>query len=140
MIEEKGYLDVLEAVAIGRQQGLNIEADFAGRWNAQKDAKTFDTLIQQKDLVGKVRAHGPITDRNRVQAFFLAADVFVLPTYYPVEAQPMTIIEAWSGGYAGHSDSACLYRRNGPRRQGGALCCAARTGGHCSGAAKINAA
>ena len=98
MIEEKGYLDVLEAVAIGRQQGLNIEADFAGRWNAQKDAKTFDTLIQQKDLVGKVRAHGPITDRNRVQAFFLAADVFVLPTYYPVEAQPMTIIEALSAG------------------------------------------
>ncbi|MDE2834941.1 MAG: glycosyltransferase family 4 protein [Bacteroidota bacterium] len=98
MIAEKGYLDVLEAVALARQQGLVVEADFAGRWNSQTDADAFAGRIKALGLGGLVRAHGPIADRQRVQALFLAADVFVLPTYYPVEAQPMTIIEALSAG------------------------------------------
>lgn len=98
MIAEKGYLDVLEAVALARRQGLDVKADFAGRWNSQDDARAFAARIQALDLSGIARAHGPIADRRRVQALFLAADVFVLPTYYPVEAQPMTIIEALSAG------------------------------------------
>lgn len=98
MIAEKGYLDVLEAVAIAKRLGLDIKVDFAGRWNSTKDEQAFASRVQGLDLNNVVRAHGPIADRQRVQALFLAADVFVLPTYYPVEAQPMTIIEALSAG------------------------------------------
>ena len=98
MIAEKGYLDVLEALALAKRQGMDVEADFAGRWNSQHDADAFEARIGALGLRGMVRAHGPVADRQRVQALFLAADVFVLPTYYPVEAQPMTIIEALSAG------------------------------------------
>lgn len=98
MIAEKGYLDVLEAVALAKRQGLDIKVDFAGRWNSTNDELAFASRIHDLDLNNVVHAHGPITDRQRVRALFLAADVFVLPTYYPVEAQPMTIIEALSAG------------------------------------------
>ena len=98
MIAEKGYMDVLEAVSLARQLGLDVEADFAGRWNSTGDQQVFDRRIATLGLTESVRAHGPIADRKRVMSLFLAADVFVLPTYYPVEAQPMTIIEALSAG------------------------------------------
>ena len=42
--------------------------------------------------------HGGVTDRARIKALYLDADVFLLPSYYPTEAQPLTIIEALNAG------------------------------------------
>ena len=98
MIESKGYLDVLEALAIARKAGLSLEADYAGRWNADADRQAFKARTQALNLQDIVMHHGAVTDYKQVQALHLAADAFVLPTYYPVEAQPLAIIESLSAG------------------------------------------
>ena len=98
MIESKGYLDVLEALAIARREGMALEADYAGRWNSDADRQAFEARVEALELRDIVTHHGPITAYSRVQAMHLAADVFLLPTYYNIEAQPMTIIESLSAG------------------------------------------
>ena len=45
-----------------------------------------------------VHHHGPVHERALVKEFHLGADAFVLPSYYPTEAQPVSIIEALSAG------------------------------------------
>ena len=98
MIESKGYLDVLEALAMARKSGLNLRADYAGRWNSDADRQAFEARLMALDLQDVVSHHGPVMEYSRVQALHLAADAFLLPTYYPTEAQPLSIIETLSAG------------------------------------------
>ena len=97
MIPSKGYADVLKAVGILRDRGVAATADFAGRWTADADRRTFEQAVADWDLGDRVRHHGGVS-QAQARALHLAADVFVLPTYYPVEAQPLTVIEALAAG------------------------------------------
>ncbi len=96
MIASKGYLDVLEAVGQARACGVRVAATFAGRWNADADRDYFLTKVQSLGLNQVVTHHGAIRDRSRINALHREADVFLLPTYYSEEAQPISIIEALS--------------------------------------------
>ena len=98
LLPTKGYREVLEAVALLRAGGVDVRADFVGGWNAEADRDAFDAFVRQHGLEGAVTAHGSIADRARAQAFFLSADVFLLPTYYPPETQPKAILEALAAG------------------------------------------
>ena len=42
--------------------------------------------------------HGGVSERSIIKEFLNRADAFVLPTYYPIEAQPISIIEALNSG------------------------------------------
>ena len=98
MIASKGYLDVLEAVAQLHTRGVAVRADFIGGWTADDDRERFGARVARAGLVEAVTHHGAVYDRARVKRFYLDADVFLLPTYYPTEAQPLTILEALSAG------------------------------------------
>ena len=98
MISEKGYLDVLAAVGMMRQQGLPVEAHFAGGWTSEADRIAFERHVAADGLQGAVTHYGAVRDRARVKRLYLEADVFVLPTSYPTEAQPLSIIEALNAG------------------------------------------
>jgi glycosyltransferase involved in cell wall biosynthesis len=98
MIESKGYMDVLSAVSLLHDQHIHCEVDFIGRWNSGSDEDSFRATIQKLQLNDRVRVHGPIIDRARIKSFYLKATAFVLPTYYPVEAQPVSILEAINAG------------------------------------------
>ncbi|MEM1128510.1 MAG: glycosyltransferase family 4 protein [Bacteroidota bacterium] len=98
MIVSKGYLDVLEAVRLLRDEGLAVHADFVGRWQDDADRQAFAGLVDQHELGAQVTHHGGVFDRDRVKRFYLQADAFVLPTYYPTEAHPVSIIEALNAG------------------------------------------
>ena len=94
----KGSLDVLAAIPRLRARGVAVEADFVGGWESPAVCAEFEAFVRDEGLGDVVRAHGVVADRARVKAFHLAADVFLLPTYYTAEAQPLAIIEALAAG------------------------------------------
>ena len=96
MMPSKGYLDILEA--LGRVQGLALTATFGGRWNSEADRRAFASRVRALGMEKAVVHHGSISDRSRVMALHLDADVLLLPSYYREEAQPLAIIEALSAG------------------------------------------
>ena len=98
MIPEKGYLDVLAAVRRLHEQGLDLQADFVGGWQAEADREAFGRRVEEGRLQPVVTHHGSVRDRARIKALYLDADVLVLPTYYASEAQPLAIIEALNAG------------------------------------------
>lgn len=98
MIREKGYLDVLSAAALLHQAGHLEEAVFAGRWNSIQDQIAFEQEVERLGLTSRISHAGMVTDRAAARRLYLNADAFVLPTYYPTEAQPLTILEALATG------------------------------------------
>jgi len=98
MIPSKGYLDVLHAVRILQARGLSLHAAFAGQWTSEEDREAFMAVVHEHGLQDIVTHHGGVSDRARIKALYRDADVFLLPSYYPTEAQPISIIEALNAG------------------------------------------
>lgn len=98
MIASKGYQDVLHAVRLLHEGGVPVRADFAGGWEAERDRQAFERFVDSAGLGDVVVHHGGVSDRAQIKALHLAADVFLLPSYYPTEAQPLAIIEALNAG------------------------------------------
>lgn len=101
-IEEKGYLVLKKAVEKIYHQGLEekLQICFAGLWLSEQSKKDFLISIEQS-VARKCFIHiGPITDRASVKKELLSADILCLPSFYPVEAQPVSIIEAMNAGNA----------------------------------------
>ncbi len=96
-IKTKGYLDVLESAVINNNH--NVKFHFAGHFFNEEDQKKFFQYINDRDLVGKVYYHG-IVKEDQKKLLLLNSDIFVLPTYYPKEGQPISIIEAMGNGLA----------------------------------------
>lgn len=94
MIPEKGYMDVLNAIRILRDRGVACHADFVGRWQSEARCKHFAKRVAEEQLTDIVTVHGGVSDRTVIKQFYLKADAFVLPTYYLIEAQPASILEA----------------------------------------------
>jgi glycosyltransferase involved in cell wall biosynthesis len=98
MIRSKGYEDLLDAVVALRSVGYDVSVEFAGRWIDPEDEGRFLARIAERGMTGKATVHGPVSDRTRLKALMLEADVFVLPSYYPNEASPICLIEALNAG------------------------------------------
>ena len=98
MILSKGYGAVLDALHVLRQRGHEAHATFAGRWPSDDAESAFRSRIRQLELATSVTLLGGVSDREEARELYLNADVFVLPTTYPVEAQPLTILEALASG------------------------------------------
>jgi glycosyltransferase involved in cell wall biosynthesis len=98
MIPSKGYLDVLQAVKLLEEEGIPVTAEFVGRWQSDDEQNAFMQYVAEHKLTEVVTAHGGVSDRMMIKQFYLNADVFLLPTYYPAEAQPLSILEAINAG------------------------------------------
>ncbi len=98
MIPSKGYLDVLGGLALLRRQGVPASATFIGRWPDSNAEGSFRARASELGVSDAVTVPGGVSDRSVIQQYYLDADLFVLPTSYPIEAQPLTVIEAFSAG------------------------------------------
>ncbi|MEO0558537.1 MAG: glycosyltransferase [Bacteroidota bacterium] len=97
MIPSKGYEHVLSATALLRDRNVPVQTTFAGRWESDVAARAFSDRVRQLDLADCVDVRGGVS-RNEAGALHLSADVLILPTTYPVEAQPLVVIEAMAAG------------------------------------------
>ena len=91
LIDSKGYVTVLEAAALSAGRGMGLRFVLAGD-------RTWDTAVDPERFIRdhglrNVRYCGPV--HGEVKAAVLSdSDVLVLPTAYPVEGQPLAILEA----------------------------------------------
>lgn len=98
MIPDKGYRDVLDAVGVLAGRGVPVRATFAGRWPSDSARRSFEARVGELGVGERVQHLGSVSDRGRVRRLYLDADAFLLPTTYPTEAQPLTILEALNAG------------------------------------------
>ena len=97
MIPSKGYAAVLEATAQLQAHGVPVETTFVGRWESTEAEAAFHRRIGALGLASVVDVRGGV-GREAVGALHLGADLLVLPTTYPAEAQPLVVLEALAAG------------------------------------------
>jgi glycosyltransferase involved in cell wall biosynthesis len=97
LIRTKGVFEVLKVVSTIASFKNNIKFIFAGEWEdreEEREAIEFakkNNITPYVDFVGKVEG---TTKRKLLEQ----ANLFVLPTFYPFEGQPITILEAMAAG------------------------------------------
>jgi len=95
--ESKGYFDLIKAVPILKKNHPDIEVFLAGRWRANGFKKKVESYVQVNNLETQVKFLGVVTGEEKIQ-LFKTSDVFVLPTYFYLEGQPVVILEAMAAG------------------------------------------
>lgn len=97
MIPSKGFGVVLDATAVLRRRGVAVQTTFAGRWESVQAEAAFRSRVDALGLARAVDVRGGVS-RTEASALHLAADLLMLPTQYPTEAQPLVVLEAFAAG------------------------------------------
>lgn len=96
LIPGKGYDELADAyikLEAAFQKQVNIV--FVGGFESQKDEDEFLTKIKHCDGLNYI---GKFIDGEKKRELYCKSQVFCLPTYYPFEGQPISILEAYSTG------------------------------------------
>jgi glycosyltransferase involved in cell wall biosynthesis len=97
LLPGKGHEELVTAfLALPGQTRDSLELDFAGGFESERQKTEF---LRRIEGVDHVRYHGTVTG-DRKRELFHRAHVFCLPTYYPYEGQPISILEAYASGCA----------------------------------------
>jgi glycosyltransferase involved in cell wall biosynthesis len=97
MLPGKGYSELLEAFSllpVGIKSMLSLT--FAGGFESDLDRENF--LARCNSVPGA--SYCGIADKSRKLSLFKSAHIFCLPTCYPYEGQPISILEAYASGCA----------------------------------------
>lgn len=106
LIWSKGYFDVLKAVdLLVNKYDKKVECVFAGKFMVSADDEhpgisnkdDFDKFVEGHHLTDVV-SYYPGMYGEQKDEMFAKANVFLLPTYYINEGQPVSIIEAMAYG------------------------------------------
>lgn len=96
----KGYMDLGNALRILKAENVKFDfkADFIGEWLSEEQRSNFEQFVKEHNLSDHVTIHGKVNDRKKLKEFLRESSIFILPTYFPKEAQPVSIIEALNAG------------------------------------------
>lgn len=95
LLPGKGHEELLQAIrSLPPVLAARFRFDFAGGFESVADKARFQAAITS--LPG-VRYHGVVHGQAK-QALLAQAHVFCLPTFYPYEGQPISILEAYASG------------------------------------------
>lgn len=95
-ILSKGYDLLIQALEkLYTEKSIrHFELVLVGAYPSQAESKVVEHRVGSSVIKDKISLLGPIYDRKKVKEEYLKADVFCLPTFYPLEAQPLSILEA----------------------------------------------
>lgn len=101
-IPSKGYQVVLEMARLERERvDLGCEKrfhfHFAGKFFEDLDKRAFENYIGENKLQSYITYHGIVTGEQKNNLLKIC-DFFILPTRYPNEGQPISILEAMGNG------------------------------------------
>ena len=97
LIPGKGHEELLaafESLAPSLQDRIRI--DFAGAFESENARESFLRAIKPHPQI----AYRGVVKGDAKRRLFQGAHVFCLPTYYPYEGQPISILEAYAAGCA----------------------------------------
>ncbi|WP_374407609.1 glycosyltransferase family 4 protein [Hydrogenophaga sp.] len=96
MLPGKGYLDLFEAfVGLPDSAKERLVLKFVGGFSSTSDREHFLSLILGYPNIEYL---GSFIDGDEKKALYMNSHVFCLPTYYPYEGQPISILEAYATG------------------------------------------
>ena len=94
LMEGKGIFDVFEALKILNDKQVPYKAKIVGGIDFEHEKKTFDYINTNPNIA----YCKPIRGQEKIDAY-LASNVFILPTYYKMEGQPIALLEAMLTGH-----------------------------------------
>lgn len=93
LMEGKGIFDVFEALNILNDKQVPYKAKIVGGIDLENEKKIFDYINSNPNI----EYSKPIRGKEKIEAY-LASNVFILPTYYKMEGQPIALLEAMLTG------------------------------------------
>ncbi len=97
LIPGKGYLELLQAYeSLTAEERERVEVRFAGAFESDSDREAFLGRIARHPAL---HYHGVVGGEAKTR-LLAQAQLFCLPTYYPYEGQPISILEAYASGCA----------------------------------------
>lgn len=94
LLPGKGYIELLYSAKFLPES--EVEFHFAGGFENTDDKEHFLENISGRS---NIFYHG-IVNGNKKRELLIDSDIFCLPTYYPYEGQPISILEAYAAGCA----------------------------------------
>ena len=94
LMQEKGIMDLLESLLLLKKQGIDFEAQIAGGIDSSMKEKIdpyFAKLSENVKYLGLVYGD----EKKKLLEW---GNIFVFPTYYTMEGQPISIFEAMATG------------------------------------------
>ncbi len=92
LIKSKGVFVLLDACKILEGKGYDFHCYFVGS-EGDIDRSTFEQALKKINFKNKVLYLGPMYDKNK-DKILLESDIFIFPTFYPMECFPLVILEA----------------------------------------------
>jgi glycosyltransferase involved in cell wall biosynthesis len=99
LIESKGPLVLLDALALLKVRGIDFQASFAGTPSSSLTSESFKEAINSRHLADRVRYLGSVAGTKK-DDLLRSADVMAFPTFYDNEAFPLVVLEAMGAGLA----------------------------------------
>jgi len=107
MIKTKGYWDVLLALNILKKRKKNVICKFVGRFMSEADSmhtldsgqerEHFFEFLKINNLLDYISYNEVLLGREKFEAF-QDSHLFLLPSNYPFEGQPVSVLEAMAHG------------------------------------------
>lgn len=101
-IRSKGYPLVLQMAKMEKERVDNgkekrFHFDFAGKFFEDSEKAYFENYVKENKLEEYITYHGIVGGEKKRELLKLC-DIFALPTRYPNEGQPISILEAMGNG------------------------------------------
>ena len=97
LIETKGFKDVLFSAGKVLKSYSEVRYVFAGDWRKSQDKIECEKYIEKENIQENVEFKGIVTGQEKIK-LLQEANIFVFPTYYPMEGHPWAIVEAMAAG------------------------------------------
>jgi len=93
LMEGKGIFDVFEALKILNAKTIPYKAKIVGGIDLEHEKKTLDYINTNPNI----EYSKPIKGQEKIDAY-LSSNVFILPSYFKMEGQPIALLEAMLTG------------------------------------------
>lgn len=98
LLPGKGYDELADAyISLSAEEQNSTQINFVGGFESEKSEKDFIKKIKEFSGMNYL---GKFIDGDAKKELFKNSHVFCLPTYYPFEGQPISILEAYATGCA----------------------------------------